>query len=330
MLLVIDPHLWQTTPTEILVQAALSCHLRSKQNYHNEDLYHPTAKILEPPHHPDPQRPTHRPGGQLTSKASTLSTSIQQPPFFASNPPTPDHEISPQRGDTYVGGFGEGWKRVPRTSRRDSERSWHPEEGAPYGYERFRDSGYDSSSRIAQQTQPPPLPMNVNPPANLPSDPPHARTQHPIYEQDAEQFDQDDNVPGIDFYELRSPDFIPSPVSAELAYALGYEKMEPPTPPPSDTSLNTYFNRFRQFVNQVKSLPWVANERVTADYYPGASSPRLHRRLRRHPAISWHSQEYDRHNYHLAFDISGPPTSANSSLTPEQYKVLRPDRKSVV
>lgn len=213
---------------------------------------------------------------------------------------------------------------MPRKSRRDSERSGHPQEGVPYGHERFRDSGYDSSSRIARQVQPPTWPTNVNPTANPPSDPPLAPSQPPIQEEETEQFDQDDNAPGINLYELEYPNSIPAPVSAELGYAPGYVKMEPPTPPPSDTSLNTYFNRFRQFVDEVKSLPWVAKERVTADYYPGASSPRLHRRLRRHPAISWHSQEYDRHNYHLAFDISGPPSSADSSPTSEQYKVLRP------
>ncbi|KIJ91275.1 hypothetical protein K443DRAFT_686167 [Laccaria amethystina LaAM-08-1] len=234
--------------------------------------------------------------------------------------PTPDHE----RGETHVGGFGEGWGRGPHTSRRDSERSGRPLEGVPYGYERFRDSGYDSSSRIARQSQPPLWPINVNPPAEPSSDPPHAPSQFPIHEQETEQFDQDDNAPGIDLYELRSPDSIPSHISAELPFAPDFKEMPPHTPPPSDTSLNTYFNRFRQFVHEVKSLPWVAKERVTEDYYPGASSPRLHRRFRHHPAISWHSQEYDQHNYHLAFGISGPPTSADSSPTPEQYKALLP------
>ena len=257
-----------------------------------------------------PYSPTPRPINFRGVNAFNIDPTA---PFFASNPPTPDHEIPHQRGETYVGG--------PRKFRRDSERSGHPEEGVPYGYERFRDSGYDSSSRIARQTQPPPLPMNVNPPANS-SD--HAPSQLHIHEQETEQFDQDDNAPGIDLYELQSPDSIPTPVSAEMEYAPGFMRMEPHTPPPSDTSLNTYFNRFRQFVDKVKSLPWVATERVTYDYYPGASSPRLHRQLRRHPAISWHSQEYDRHNYHLAFDISGPPTPGDSSPTPEQYKAFRP------
>ena len=89
VLLVIDPQyqLWQTTAREILVHAALSCHLRSRQDYLIEDLYHPTANILRPPHQPDPQRPTHRPRGQLTFEASTLSTSIQQPPFLPVTPP---------------------------------------------------------------------------------------------------------------------------------------------------------------------------------------------------------------------------------------------------
>ena len=268
---------------------------------------------------PAPYSPTPRP---INFPAGVNAFNIDPAaPFFASNPPTPVHESPPQRGETYVGGFGEGWKRVPRKSRRDSERLGHPEEGVPYGYERFRDSGYDSSSRIARQTQPPPWPTNVNPPANPPSDPSHDPSQLPIHEQETEQFGQDDDAPGIDLYELHSPDSIPSPVSAQPVYGPDYVAMEPPTPPPSDTSLNTYISRFRQFVDEVKSLPWVAKERVTVDYYPGANSPRLHRRFRRHPAISWHSQEYDRHNYHLAFDISGPPTSADSSRTPE---ALRP------
>ena len=87
VLLVFDPQLWRTTAREILVQAALSCHLRSRQDYLIEDLYHPTADILRPPHQPDPQRPTHRPRGPLTFEASTLSTSIPQPLFLPVTPP---------------------------------------------------------------------------------------------------------------------------------------------------------------------------------------------------------------------------------------------------
>ena len=117
-----------------------------------------------------------------------------------------------------------------------------------------------------------------------------------------------------------------SPVSADPEFGSDYAQMNPPTPPPSDTSFNTYLSRLSQIVKNINELPWVAKERVTADYYPERS--RRKDEPKRHPAISWRSEAYYQHEHRP----SGVPVShhdANmSEASGSMTHLITPHRRS--
>lgn len=64
---------------------------------------------------------------------------------------------------------------------------------------------------------------------------------------------------------------ITSPVHVEPLPTDDYRKMRTPSPTPPDTS---YFARLKTFLRDLNSLPWVSEDRVTVDYYPGQSRRR--------------------------------------------------------
>jgi hypothetical protein len=59
--------------------------------------------------------------------------------------------------------------------------------------------------------------------------------------------------------------------------------------------------RFQNFIHDLAGLPWMANDRVTADYYPSAAE-RIYKRLPHRPFITWHSKDYNYADYHLDSD----------------------------
>ncbi|KAH6910852.1 hypothetical protein BKA70DRAFT_1271635 [Coprinopsis sp. MPI-PUGE-AT-0042] len=76
-----------------------------------------------------------------------------------------------------------------------------------------------------------------------------------------------------------------------------YLAQRPPTPSPSNPSWDTYIHRLKKFTAKVKSLPWMPRERITVDYYPGAS--KLSQREHQHRlTMSWRNPEAYPTGYH--------------------------------
>ncbi|KJA18672.1 hypothetical protein HYPSUDRAFT_1097610 [Hypholoma sublateritium FD-334 SS-4] len=98
--------------------------------------------------------------------------------------------------------------------------------------------------------------------------------------------------------QIMSPPQLFSPVSAAPEFGSDYAQMDPPTPPPSDVSFNTYLTRAQRIANKIASLPWVAPERPTVDYYPERS--RRRDELKRAPQISWRAPDFARPNFKVA------------------------------
>jgi hypothetical protein len=85
---------------------------------------------------------------------------------------------------------------------------------------------------------------------------------------------------------------IPTGYPCRSLYGPDYLKMHHPTTPPrSDVSFNTYMARFQNFLHDLAGLPWMANDRVTADYYP-SDAERIHKHYPHRPFITWHSKDY--------------------------------------
>ncbi|KAH9474914.1 hypothetical protein JR316_0013382 [Psilocybe cubensis] len=97
-------------------------------------------------------------------------------------------------------------------------------------------------------------------------------------------------VPQPTYSEIIGPEDIASPVSADLQIGPNYKQMDVRTPPPSEISFNTYLKRLQKFASDVNSLPWIAKERVTKDYYPERS--RRSDEPKKAPAIVWRSEAF--------------------------------------
>lgn len=98
--------------------------------------------------------------------------------------------------------------------------------------------------------------------------------------------------------QIMSPPQLFSPVSAAPEFGSDYAQMDPPTPPPSDVSFNTYLTRAQRIATKIASLPWVAPERPTVDYYPERS--RRRDELKHAPQISWRAPDFARPNFKVA------------------------------
>ena len=182
-----------------------------------------------------------------------------------------------------VGGFVTGLKKAltVRRSQRTSPNYQQQEETYPPPM-MFRDSGYATSDRLEEPlaNQPPPLTtLSPSPPSN----------QHfPL--TTSSDYHQTTNDHGHD---APSIDSLVSAVTALVEYGPDYLRMgHPTTPPASDVSFNTYMARFQKFIHDLAGLPWMANDRVTVDYYPSAAD-RIHKLFHHRPYITWHSKDYN-------------------------------------
>ena len=187
-----------------------------------------------------------------------------------------------------VGGFVTGLKKAVKRSLRKSSK-YQQEEFYPPLYPppiMVRDSGYATSDRLEEPiaTQPPPL-------TTFSPSPPPTRNL-PLARSNEYQTTNDHG------HDPPSIDSLVSAVTALVGYGPDYIKMDRPTPPQSDVSFNTYMVRFQNFVHELASLPWMANDRVTVDYYPSAAE-RVHKRFPHRPFITWHSKDYNYADYHL-------------------------------
>ncbi|KAF8956471.1 hypothetical protein BDZ97DRAFT_1851689 [Flammula alnicola] len=237
------------------------------------------------------------------------------------------------REKNFVGGFVTGIKKAVRRSLRESAKDRPAQTDIYTQPPQFRDSGYGSST--PQLVAPPPIP-----PASFPGyyqrppsshrahDSPRAPSETLLGDHEGEKGERGDNTV-VGHQEIRSPEAIMSPVSADPEFGSDYAQMEAPTPPPSDVSLNTYLQRARKFVQGVSNLPWVAKERVTADYYPERT--RRRDEPKHHPAIAWHSQNYSRTNYRLSVGTPAPDSDAGTyseNSTPVANLLITPQRGS--
>ncbi|KAK7051077.1 hypothetical protein VNI00_005189 [Paramarasmius palmivorus] len=93
---------------------------------------------------------------------------------------------------------------------------------------------------------------------------------------------------------------IGSPEFVEPLPAPDYRKMASPSPPPSNVSLHSYFSKLKKILHEFNSLPWIAEDRVTMDYYPGQSRKRVREQApygtapkhRTAIATSWYGEHY--------------------------------------
>jgi hypothetical protein len=233
-------------------------------------------------------------------------------PFLATAGPTDAGSSdggSIKEGDNrFVGGFVTGIKKAVRNSLKRSQRT---EPTLPlYGQPpQFRDSGYAGST--SQLNPPPPIvpqkdirSSSYDPPARPPSEtvlghPPHNPKLH-------------DQTTVIDNQHIFPPEPMGSPVSAEISYDSSYIGMAPPRPE-SDTSLISYIKRASKLVSHISTLPWVAPERVTVDYYPERT--KRCDEPQRHPAIVWSHQNFSVYGHSqnhpgLVLDSSGSEMSS--------------------
>ena len=179
-----------------------------------------------------------------------------------------------------VGGFVTGLKRAFSGNRSWGRSSKYQQEEI---YPPMRDSGYAASNRL-EEPQPPPV-------TTFSPSPPSTRDLPLATANDYPTTNDHGHDPP-------SSDSLASAVTALVGYGSDYMKMDRTTPPQSDVSFNTYMLRFRNFVHELASLPWMANDRVTVDYYP-YKAERTHKRLPHRPLITWHSKDYNYADYHL-------------------------------
>ncbi|KAJ4476217.1 hypothetical protein J3R30DRAFT_415172 [Lentinula aciculospora] len=90
-----------------------------------------------------------------------------------------------------------------------------------------------------------------------------------------------------------TPGHYVSPILVEPELAPDYAKMGSPASSTSEVSLNSYMSRIAHFFQHINELPWVADSRVTVDYYPGQSKRRVRARPAHRKVLSW----YNRHAF---------------------------------
>ena len=198
-----------------------------------------------------------------------------------------------------IGGFVTGLKKALTIKRSQRKSSKYQQEEIIYPPMMVRDSGYATSDRLEEPlaTQPPPLTTFS------PSPPPTRDLPLATFNDYPTTNDHGHEAPSLDS--------LVSAVTALVGYGPDYIKMDRPTPPQSDVSFNTYMVRFQNFVHDLAGLPWMANDRVTVDYYP-SSAERIHRRYSHRPLITWRSKDYNYADYHLDSESD----SLNFQMTP--------------
>lgn len=89
------------------------------------------------------------------------------------------------------------------------------------------------------------------------------------------------------------PEAMDSPISAEPQYSSDYIGMAPGAL--EIDILKTYIRRVSKLIHDISTLPWIATERVTVDYYPEHS--KRCDELERHPAPAWSNENDSSFDY---------------------------------
>ena len=185
----------------------------------------------------------------------------------------------------FVGSLVTGIKKALRNSLRDWMKTRQMEPPLPMYAQpsQFRDSGYAGSTSQ----------LNPRPPQgydDFRSSSSSSRTSHDSFARAPSKtllghpplslklYDETNIVTPQQIF---TPEAMDSPVSAEQEYDSDYVAMAPDALE-SDSSLKTYIRRVSKLVYDISTLPWVATERVTVDYYPEHST--WHEKPQRHPA----------------------------------------------
>lgn len=114
---------------------------------------------------------------------------------------------------------------------------------------------------------------------------------------------------------------IGSPEFVEPLPAPDYRKMASPSETASDVSLHSYFSRVKKFIHDINSLPWVAEDRVTVDYYPGQTKKRVREKApygtapkhRSAIATSWYGDHYRNYKPSGTLDVRELDLTAGDS-----------------
>ena len=248
-------------------------------------------------HSPVPPPPANLFGGKPS--AFNVDPGV---PFLGTSGPSDAGESDKGSTDEFespkrtVGSFVTGLKKalsVKRSPRYQQEET-HPPPMMP------RDSGYAPSDRLEEPLASQPL----APPLTTFS--PSPPTRHSPLATSNDYHTTNDHG-----HDAPSIDSLVSAVTALVGYGPDYIKMDRPTPPQSDVSFNTYMVRFQNFIHDLAGLPWMANDRVTVDYYPSAAE-RIQKRFPHRPLITWRSKDYNYPDYHLDSDTD----SLNLQMTP--------------
>ncbi|KIK63150.1 hypothetical protein GYMLUDRAFT_483219 [Collybiopsis luxurians FD-317 M1] len=226
-----------------------------------------------------------------------------------------DHRNELRREKNLAGGFMVGLKRALKPTWNGGQQRSDPE--AAYGHTPYTaDDMYLPGSDHADMEEAHGYTDHSYPAASSsesqPS--PSSETMHGTQEY------PDDGTTAVDHHSVPMP--IPghyvSPILVEPQLAPDYAKMDSPSPTTSDASLNTYMSRVAKFLRQINELPWIADSRVTVDYYPGQSKRRIRPRPAHRAILSW----YNRHAFLPGQNTETLDLDAGASPPPEPAPVI--------
>ncbi|KAJ3889554.1 hypothetical protein GG344DRAFT_78668 [Lentinula edodes] len=216
----------------------------------------------------------------------------------------------------FVGGFVVGLKRVLKPTWNDNRQQSDPEAaytGTPYG----ADNTYLPARGPADIEEQHPHSESSRSPSSESQFSPSSETMHGTQEF------PDDGTTAIDHQSMPMPVPIPghyvSPILVEPQLAPDYAKMGSSASSTSEGSLNSYVSRIAHFFQHINELPWVADSRVTVDYYPGQSPRRARSRPPHRKVLSW----YNRHAFPPGQNAEPLDLDAGSSPSPVLGQVVQ-------
>jgi hypothetical protein len=220
-----------------------------------------------------------------------------------------EYKVEMQKEKNFVGGFMVGLKRALKPSWNSNGQRSDPEaayEETPYYADDTSLPVRNPAEMVEQQHDNEYTHANsYRAPSSESQLSPSSETMHGTQEF------LDDGTTAVDHQQMSAGHYV-DPVLVEPQLAPDYAKMDLLSPSTSDGSLNTYLSRVSRFFRYINELPWVAESRVTVDYYPGQPKRRLRPRPAHRPILSW----YNRHVFPSAQNEEPLDLDAGSSPSP--------------